>query len=203
MPAAWKNVYPLEVVPDGWVFVSTRKQAAMNYDQIRRRLVMAARRAGVTKRIHTHLFRQSRITHMIQRNFQESIVKQMLWGTLNTQESRTYAVLCEADIGAEILDKAGIKQKADRIDPLAPRPCPQCHTIGEPGSRFCSICGQALTAAAAAAEIAEAKRTLWADPDMLIELAVEIRERNTREAGAAAASTASARGAPHAPSAPA
>ena len=32
--------------------------------------------------------------------------------------------------------------------------------------------------------IADAKRTLWADPDMLIELAAEIRERNAREAEA-------------------
>ena len=183
MLAAWKNVYPLDVEPDGWVFVSTRKQAAMNYDQIRRRLVMAAERAGVTKRIHTHLFRKSRITHMIQQNFQESIIKQMMWGNLNTQEFRTYAVLCEADIDAEILDRAGIKRKADQVDPLAPRPCPQCHTVGGPGSRFCSICGQALTTEAAA-EIADAKRTLWADPDMLIELAAEIRERNAREAEA-------------------
>ncbi|HQJ87957.1 MAG TPA: site-specific integrase [Methanoregulaceae archaeon] len=197
MLAAWKNVYPLEVVPDGWVFVSTRKQVAMNYAQIRQRIKVAAERAGITKRIHMHLFRKSRITHMIQQNFQESIIKQMMWGNLNTQEFRTYAVLCEADIDAEILDKAGIKQKADRIDPLAPRPCPQCHTIGGPGSRYCSICGQALTTEAAA-EISDAKRTLWADPDMLIELAAEIRERNAREVELATMSGA----APQVPSAP-
>ena len=181
MLAAWQNVYPLEVVPDGWVFVSTRKQVAMNYYQIRQRIKVAAQRAGIKKRIHTHLFRKSRITHMIQQNFQESIIKQMMWGNLNTQEFRTYAVLCEDDIDAEILDKAGIKHKADRTDPLAPRPCPQCHTVGGPTSRFCSICGQALTAAAAA-EIADAKRALWTDPDMLIELAAEIRQRNAQEA---------------------
>jgi hypothetical protein len=156
----------------------------LTYDQIRRRLVMAARRAGVTKRIHTHLFRKSRITHMIQQNFQESIIKQMMRGNLNTQEFRTYAVLCESDIDAEILDKAGIKRKADQVDLLAPRPCPQCHTVGGPGSRFCSVCGQALTAEAAA-DIANAKQALWANPDMLIELAAEIRERNAREAEAA------------------
>ena len=183
MLAAWKNVYPLEIVPDAWVFVSKWNHTPMNYGQIRQRIRVAAERAGLEKRVHTHLFRKSRITHMIQQNFQESIIKQMMWGNLNTQEFRTYAVLCEADIDAEILDKAGIKRKADNVDPLAPRPCPQCHTIGGPEARFCSICGQALTAGAAA-DIADAKRTLWADPDMLIQLAAEIRERNAREAEA-------------------
>lgn len=185
MLAAWKNVYPLEAVPDSLVFLSSRKDA-MNYDQIRRRLVMAARRAGVTKRIHTHLFRKSRITHMIQQNFQESIIKQMMWGNLNTQEFRTYAVLCEADIDAEILDKAGIRRKADRVDPLAPRPCPQCHTVGGPGSRFCSACGQALTAEDAT-KLADAKQTIWGAPDMLIKLAADIREREALEAAEAEA----------------
>ena len=109
-------------------------------------------------------------------------------------------MLCEADIDAELRDRAGIKRKADSIDPLAPRPCPQCHTIGGPGSRFCSICGQALTAEAAS-EIADAKRTLRADPNMLIELAAESRERNAREA--AASSPDSPVAAPHMPSAPA
>ena len=175
----------------------TRKEAT-NYDHIRRRLVIAAECAGATKRIPTHLFRKSRITHMIQQNFQDSIIKQMMWGTLNTQEFRIYAVLCGADIDVEILDRAGIKKKADQVDPLAPRPCPQCHTVGGPGSRFCSICGQALTAEAAG-EIADAKRTLWADPDMLIELAAEIRERNAREAEAAASPNVAL----HAPSVPA
>ena len=195
MLAAWQNVYPLEVDPDGWVFVSTWKHAAMNYDQIRQRIKVAAKRSGIKKRIHAHLFRKSRITHMIQQNFQESIIKQMMWGNLNTQEFRTYAVLCEADIDAEILDKAGIKHKADRTDPLAPRPCPQCHTVGGPTSRFCSACGHALTPEAAA-EIADAKRALWADPDMLIELAAEIRQRNAQEAAASMTS------APQLPSAP-
>ncbi|MEN6343180.1 MAG: hypothetical protein ABFC89_11560 [Methanospirillum sp.] len=93
--------------------------------------------------------------------------------------------LCRAprtNTDAEVPVGSGIKRK---VDPLAPRPYPRCHTIGGPGSRFCSICGQAL-----AAEIADAKRTLWSDPDMLIELAAEVRERNAREAGAASVAAA-------------
>ena len=54
--------------------------------------------------------------------------------------------------------------------------CPAPY-VREPVSRFCSTDGLALTA-----DIDYANRTLRADGDMLIELAVEIRERYSREA---------------------
>ena len=108
MLAAWKNVYPAELTPDAWVFLSSRKEA-MNYAQIRQRMKMAAERAGLEKRVHLHLFRKSRATHMIQQNYQESVIKKMLWGNLGTQMFRTYVVLSEADIDAEILGQAGIE----------------------------------------------------------------------------------------------
>jgi len=48
MLAAWKNVYPADVTPDAWVFVSSHKEA-MNYAQIRQRVKMAAERAGLDR----------------------------------------------------------------------------------------------------------------------------------------------------------
>ena len=178
MLAAWKNVYPAELQPDAWVFVSSRKEA-MNYAQIRQRVKMAAERAGLEKRVHLHLFRKSRATHMIQQNYQESVIKKMLWGNLGTQMFKTYVVLSENDIDAEILGRAGIETRAAAPDPLAPVPCPHCHTICAPVSRFCSACGQALSAEAAE-ELEGAKGILWQNPDMLIELAAEIRSRHDR-----------------------
>ena len=175
MLAAWKNVYPAELTPDAWVFISSRKKA-MNYDQIRQRIKMAAERAGLKKRVHLHLFRKSRATHMIQQNYQESVIKKMLWGNLATTMFRTYVVLSENDIDAEILGRAGIERRETQPDPLAPVPCPHCHAICAPISRFCSSCGQALSAEAAE-ELEGAKGILWQNPDLLIELAAEIRGR--------------------------
>ena len=183
MLAAWQAVYPLPVTPDAWVFVSSRKEA-MNYAQIRQRVKMAAERAGLGKRVHLHLFRKSRATHMIQQNYQESVIKKMLWGNLGTQMFRTYVVLSEADIDAEILGKAGIETRPAQADPLAPVPCPHCHAICAPISRFCSSCGQALSTEAAE-ELDDAKGILWQNPDLLIELAAEIRERRDRAAAGA------------------
>jgi site-specific recombinase XerD len=188
MLAAWQSVYPLPVTPDAWVFLSSRKEA-MNYDQIRQRVKMAADRADLGKRVHLHLFRKSRATHMIQRNFQESVIKKMLWGNLNTSMFETYVVLSEADIDAEVLGKAGIETREPEPDPLAPVPCPNCHAICAPVSRFCSSCGQALSVEAGE-ELEGAKDIIWRNPETVLESAAEIQRR--RE-GAAPPPTETAR----------
>ncbi len=56
---------------------------------------ITAKRAGITKRVHPHLFRKSRITHLIQQNYQETVIKQMMWGNLAPDMFRTYAVLSQ------------------------------------------------------------------------------------------------------------
>ena len=173
MLAAWKNVYRAELTPDARVSISSRR-GAMNYAQIRQRVKMAAERAGLEKRVHLHLFRKSRATHMIQQNYLESVIKKMLWGNLGTQMFETYVVLSEADIDDEILGHAGIERREAAPDPLAPVPCPHCHAICAPTSRFCSSCGQALSRDAGE-ELENAKGELWKDPESLIELAAEIR----------------------------
>ena len=173
MLAAWKNIYPAELRPDARVFLSSRGEA-MNYAQIRQRVKEAAKRAGLEKRVHLHLFRKSRATHLIQQDYQESVIKKMLWGNLGTQMFETYVVLSEADIDAEILGKAGIEQQPQKPDPLAPVPCPHCHAVCAPVSRFCSACGTALSPEAAE-DLASARQTVWENPELLIEMAEQIR----------------------------
>ncbi|MDP3397179.1 MAG: tyrosine-type recombinase/integrase [Methanoregula sp.] len=40
--------------------------------------------AGITKHVTPHLFRHSRITHIRNDGVQESVIKMMMWGTVNT-----------------------------------------------------------------------------------------------------------------------
>ena len=191
MLAAWKNVYPAELAPDAWVFLSSRKQA-MNYAQIRQRVRMAAERAGLEKRVHLHLFRKSRATHLIQQNYQESVIKKMLWGNLGTQMFRTYVVLSEGDIDAEILGRAGIETRPAKPDPLAPVPCPHCHAVCAPTSRHCSDCGQALSAGAEE-ELDRAKEIIWRNAETVLEIAAEVQRRleaKAHRAGETAGQTA-------------
>lgn len=109
---------------------------------------MAAERAGRTKRVHLHLFRTSRATHMTQQNYQEAFITKMLWGNLGTQMFKTCVDLSGNTIDAEIPGRAGIERRETQPDPLAPVPFPHCHAVCAPISRFCSSCGQAHSAEA-------------------------------------------------------
>lgn len=81
--AIWRNDYPFEPVGDALVFITYRKkplQHATVYQQFHK----IATRAGITKRITPHIFRHSRITHLINQGMKESVIKLMMWGNLNT-----------------------------------------------------------------------------------------------------------------------
>jgi site-specific recombinase XerD len=142
--ATYRNDYRGEPFGDAIVFISYLGEP-MQYQAFARTLYRAAKRAKIEKKIKPHLFRKSRITHLIGLNYQESVIKQAMWGNLDTKMMKTYLVQSESDIDAEFLEKAGIRQKKEAIKPVGPIPCPECHTINGPTASFCSHCGRALS----------------------------------------------------------
>lgn len=147
--AQWRADYPGTVTPDAPVFVSNQRRP-LQYQGLRKQLKVIARRAGVKKRITPHIFRHSRITHLIREGYQESVIKKMMWGNLATEMFQTYAHLTDADIDDEIAAQNGIKPPAakEQAECLEPRQCPRCYTVNAPTHDFCSKCGFALTAQA-------------------------------------------------------
>lgn len=142
--ATWKNDTK-DSSPDARVFVNLITKEPVNYVTIRLLLNRLVARAKITKRVTPHLFRKSRITHMVAQNYQESVIKKSMWGNLSTDMFSTYVCLAEQDIDAEILDKAGIERKSDTVNPLAPIPCPVCHHVNPPAVDWCNRCGTALS----------------------------------------------------------
>jgi len=137
--------------PGSLIFLSIRGDEPISYRMVTHCLTQAARDAGITKKIKPHLFRKSRITHLIEQNYQESVIKQTMWNNLNTKMFQTYVCLGEDSIDDEFLGKAGIKQKkTSQEDPMAPHPCGRCHYVNPPTGTYCSKCGMALTEEAAA-----------------------------------------------------
>lgn len=143
--AAWKTLCPNKK-DDDFVFYSNRAEP-MEYKNLSVMLQRTAARAGITKKIRPHLLRHSRITHLVQQNYQESIIKKTMWGNLNTRMFRTYVSLSEKDIDKEFLRHEGVDIEAE--EQPAPRekarPCPNCHTINQPQFEFCWKCGSPLT----------------------------------------------------------
>ncbi|WP_067048118.1 site-specific integrase [Methanofollis ethanolicus] len=142
---AWRNDYPFEPTGRALVFITTRK-TPLQYATAAKILTTLAERAGVKKRVTPHLFRHSRITHLITQGVTESVIKLMMWGNLSTDMFQTYAHLAGADIDREILGHYGVTVAAEAADQgLEPRECPECHTINAPTARYCTTCYRSLT----------------------------------------------------------
>lgn len=165
--ATWKQDTPRNS-PNDPVFIDLNKFVIIRYDAIVRVLQRLGKRAGITKKVNPHIFRHSRITHMIQQNYQESIVKKSMWNNINTYMFAVYVSLSENDIDSEFLSKSGVKSKRKKESSVKPIPCGQCHYTNAPKSKFCAKCGYPLTDEADAEvnnRISEAINYIEGNPD--------------------------------------
>jgi len=143
--AGWRNNYPGTPDNENFVFISANGEP-MEYRAMSQIISRTAIKAGVDKRVTPHLFRKSRITSLIKQNFQESVIKQAMWGNLGTNMFKTYVVLGDKDIDAEFREKMGIQKKEIKEDKkMVPRPCKSCFAMNGPQSNFCHVCGKPLT----------------------------------------------------------
>lgn len=186
--AAWRNDYPGNSCdPGAFVFVTartrTRESRPLTYAAVAKLLRVTAQAAGIEKNVTPHIFRHSRITHLIRLHVPETHIKKMMWGNLTTDMFQTYAHLTNDDLdgcmcelyGIQIPGKEEEKERRKRV--LEPRQCPECATVNGSTMNFCGTCGAPLTAEAKTAE-ARAKNELLQllqDPAMLIEAATMIR----------------------------
>jgi site-specific recombinase XerD len=143
--AGWHNNYPGTPDNDNFVFISANGEP-MEYRATSQIISRSATKAGVDKRVTPHLFRKSRITSLIKQNYQESVIKQAMWGNLGTNMFKTYVVLSDQDIDAEFREKMGIKKKEIKEDKkMLPRQCKSCFAMNGQQSNFCHVCGKPLT----------------------------------------------------------
>jgi len=147
--ATWRSDYYFDPTGNALVFLNARCKP-FTRDAVARLLSRAARRAGVEKHVTPHIFRHSRITHLIREGVNESVIKLMMWGNINTDMFQTYAHLTGVDIDAEMLRTYGLSPEPERQHrKLVPIQCQNCHAINPPGKIFCGDCGTPLTKEAA------------------------------------------------------
>lgn len=141
--AAWRADYYFDPVSDAPVFLDTRCRP-ITHAGVTRMLRRAAVRAGVEKHITPHLFRHSRITHLIREGVNESVIKLMMWGNINTEMFATYAHLTGVDIDAEMMRAYGLAPGPERQHKkLTPIQCKVCGQVWPVGWRVCE-CGEIL-----------------------------------------------------------
>lgn len=144
--AKWKSDYPGDIEPEGLVFLNNRGEI-LNYQALAKILSELVKKAGIEKRVTLHLFRHSRITHLIQQGVNESVIKMMMWGTVDAHCFATYTHLAGMDVDREMLKLYNISEvvtekPADKK--LEPKICPNCQEINGPTAKYCPICGVPL-----------------------------------------------------------
>lgn len=178
--ASWKADYPLKVQDDALVFVSNNTYKPIKYASVVKQLRLIAKRAGVTTHIRGHIFRHSRITHLLQQGMSESIVKRVAWGGDSRMIER-YAHLTADDVGAAAAQLAGVQppEKRKRSKALEPIQCPRCAAINGPTDNFCRKCGLAITEQAAT-EVesisAEMRKLMANDPGLVLQAAQMLQQ---------------------------
>jgi site-specific recombinase XerD len=140
----WKADYPGNPEGTAQVIVNSKGKPFI-HATIAKRIQRIVERAGITKHVTPHLFRHSRITHMINDGVQESVIKMMMWGTVNTTMFETYAHLTGKDIDSEIARVYGIeKQEKKKVPRVSPIQCQHCQHINPPTMTWCYGCGESL-----------------------------------------------------------
>ncbi len=145
---SWLNQFPGNSSAQGaFVFVA-RGVEPFTYDGLRKVIQRAADKAGITRKITPHTFRHSRITHLIKEGWKESVIKKMMWGSVESDMFKTYLHLCEDDVADEAAERMGVRRRGrptNESKKLEPIQCLSCGTVNPFTHRFCSACGTPLT----------------------------------------------------------
>ena len=131
-----------------WLCISDSREAwPTTIPRVVKQFEKIAWRAGIQKHITPHIFRHSRITHLIRNGFNESMIKRMMWGSLDSEMFKAYAHLTYMDVDEEVARQSGIilPEQQQKSDCLTPQQCSRCYTINSPTQHFCGECGSELT----------------------------------------------------------
>ena len=159
--SAWKDDYPYPITPDMPVFLTMVNNSpkdipgkrdpdrithkGLSYAGVRKQIGIIAKRAGIEKHLTPHIFRHSRITHLVKGGYPESYIKQVCWGSLTSEMLSTYLHLDNSYIDDTFYKFEGIKPEEEfKKDSIEARQCLRCAHINSSESSFCRKCGLPL-----------------------------------------------------------
>jgi integrase len=143
----WFNHHPwrTDQAAPLWAEVNYGVCRQMKYPAIRALLRRLLARAGLTKRVHPHLFRHSRATYLVASGLMnEQQVKAYLGWSPDSDMLATYAHLLTSDSNAAILRENRLAAPEQRAPDLVARPCPVCRELNPTNGEFCTRCGAPL-----------------------------------------------------------
>ena len=162
---AWLDNHPLRNDVNAFLFCNLSDSILgrhLTYADVYSIIRHTAKRAGIKKRIHPHLFRHTRATILASKVAEAPLEAQMGW-VHGSRQTRTYVHLSLRDQDNAILKAYGIKvPENETIQEDKPKECPRCHTLNPSDAQYCRNC--------------------WMPFDVKIALDMEEKERKTIEA---------------------
>jgi len=145
--SSWLNAHPLKNNPNAplWIMIGDRnKQAVMNYSAFRALVLRLKAKAKIKKRIHPHLFRHTRVTHLLRnKQINESQAKVYFGWVPSSKMLSEYSHLVSQDVNQVMLEIHGIKTSEKKQESKI-KPCPRCKKINPNNHIFCKDCGSIL-----------------------------------------------------------
>jgi integrase len=149
--ATWLENHPFRMNPEAFIWIgigAVGRNVPLQYGAIRMHLKRIAEKAGIKKRIHPHLFRHSRSTHLA-KHLTEAQMKQYLGWVQGSDMAAIYVHLSGRDVDNALLRMHGIVTDETKDVQMSPKQCNRCGTMNSPTTKFCSKCGLALDIKAA------------------------------------------------------
>ncbi len=142
--ANWVENHPLKNDPESplWVGVGTRnKNEAICYQNARTLITKLVKKANIKKRVHPHIFRHSRATHLAN-HLTEAQMNQYFGWAQGSKMSSTYVHLSGRDLDGAILKLNGLKEEnKGKEEETTVKKCHRCEKVNPPTGKFCLRCG--------------------------------------------------------------
>lgn len=139
----WIASHPLMNNSDAPVWVCHDSTNRLNYPAIAKMLKTVAKRAGVKKRIHPHLFRHSRSTFLAN-HLTELQMDEYLGWVPGSNMPKTYVHLTQKNVKKALLELYGLSFPENEKPLLVPIVCTNCGKINGPTFDSCIRCGAGL-----------------------------------------------------------
>ena len=142
----WLNIHPLRdnkdapLWPGRWV-----KTRPITVTHFHRLLVKYAKVAGVNKRVHPHLLRHSRATHLAN-VLTEAQMREFFGWTKRSEMPSVYVHLSGRDVDRTLLRHYGIvvEEETSPAEALKPIRCPRCRFENPANFEYCGRCSMLL-----------------------------------------------------------
>jgi len=139
----WLNKHPDKDNPDSYVWLGS--QGLIGYNRARYIIKSLGKKAGIKKRLHPHIFRHSRATHLAN-HLTEAQMKEFFGWVQGSDMASIYIHLSGRDVDNALLSRVYGLKEVDKAEDkhFLPRACPRCGETNPPTNNFCSKCGMVL-----------------------------------------------------------